>query len=75
MKPFVALVVGAFCAGGFVAGCLVYVDRCAGVVCGAGEVCIDIARGATCVCDDFHETTDDGCVPLDDGDDSAGTSG
>lgn len=68
---FVASVVG----GAVVAGCLVYEDRCQGVVCGDGEVCIDIARGPTCVCDDFHETTEQGCVPLDDGSEDGGSSG
>ncbi len=79
---FFFVVVSSFVVGviSAVAGCLVYEDRCNGVVCGDGEVCIDIARGPTCVCDDFHEAAGDdegdGCVPLDDGaDDSGGTSG
>lgn len=54
------------------AGCVAYEDHCKGFACGDGEVCIDLARGPTCVCDDLHEATDEGCEPLDD---SGGSSG
>jgi hypothetical protein len=51
------------------AACVVYEDECVGVACGEGEVCIDLAAGPRCVCDDFHETTDTGCVPFEEGSD------
>ena len=51
----------------FVVGCVVYSDRCEGVACGSGEVCIDLSAGPRCVCDDFHETTDGGCEPFETG--------
>ncbi len=51
-----------------VVGCVPFNDRCAGVACGDGEICVDLAAGPRCVCDDLHEeSADDGCVPVDDG--------
>lgn len=46
--------------------CVVYEDHCVGVSCGDGEVCIDLAAGPRCVCDDFHEDSGNGCEPIED---------
>jgi hypothetical protein len=55
-----------------VAACIAYEDHCQGVACGDGEVCLDLAAGPRCVCDDAHEDIEGSCVPLDD---DGGTSG
>lgn len=61
----VAAVVVVVVGGG---GCIAFEDRCVGVACGEGEICLDLAAGPRCVCDDLHEESeDDGCVPVDDG--------
>lgn len=47
--------------------CVTLEDRCAGVTCGDGEICLDLDDGPTCVCDVNHEANDEGvCVPLED---------
>ena len=64
----VAVVVVAVVVVGAGGGCIVFEDRCVGVACGEGEICLDLAAGPRCVCDDLHEESeDDGCVPVDDG--------
>ena len=44
--------------------CVQFQDRCAGVVCGDGQVCLDLASGPRCVCDQSNTQFDAGTGSL-----------
>jgi hypothetical protein len=47
------------------ASCVTLDDRCVGVRCGDGAICVDREPAPVCVCDDQHEEDESGaCVPL-----------
>ena len=47
--------------------CVYYSDRCEGVSCAEGTICLDLEQGPRCVCDSEHETVGNTCVAIDDG--------
>ena len=47
-----------------VAACLEFVDHCDGFPCDEGRICVDLASGPQCVCDDLHEEVDGSCVAI-----------
>ena len=60
-KLALLLIVAAFPA------CTSFVDHCVGVACPAAQICLDLASGPKCVCDDEHEPTDGGCAAVGEG--------
>ena len=70
-RPIIAIACALLVCSG--ASCLLpFEDRCDGVVCGDGQICLDLEDGPTCVCDYYHEEVDGKCEPVEEEEVDAG---